>query len=190
MRGQNSNDEGCAKDLQIVDSMTRWEALRFHGERSFPAYPLSSRRLSAEGPWGYDFWRPPAVQRSLNPWRTVLRSYLRMPNQFFTGWPATQLGTVNPRQSDATRSRFPWSRHIPCNECGLVCLVQNPRQTGLVWPKWVVPIEGAQGECAISREQDYLPGSAKMDLGSIMCTPLFPSTSSVMCKSAATLASI
>jgi hypothetical protein len=36
----------------------------------------------------------------------------------------------------------------------------------------------------------YRVGETKMDFGIIMCTPLLPSTSSVMCRSAATLASM
>ena len=40
-------------------------------------------------------------------------------------------------------------------------------------------------------EMDHLADpETKMDLGIIMWTPLFPSTSSVMCKSAATLESM
>jgi hypothetical protein len=42
MRGQNSNDEGCAKDLQIMDSIARWEEVRFHVARSFRRTPFIS----------------------------------------------------------------------------------------------------------------------------------------------------
>jgi hypothetical protein len=58
MRGQNSNDEGWAKDLQIVDSVAGWEAVRLHVQRSFlraPAPPPSQQARR----WAYEFRRPP-----------------------------------------------------------------------------------------------------------------------------------